>query len=132
MSELKHDSIFTVEISVLMDKLNKLNVEYEKTGSMETRIDTTNKMCDLVSKVNYSLNFYEMVLKSPDEMNELLNIETDIVGINELNKRLDEDEVRLDKWSIEKQCEEYIKLQAALKNLKNEMNNKAMLIRKVN
>ena len=121
----------TVEINVCLDKLDKLNIEYGKTSKMEDVIDITNKINETVAKVNYSLEFFEMVLEQPFEMNELMSIETDITNINELKKRLEEDENKLDRYSIEKQCEEYVKLQLALKSIKEQMNGKSMFVKKI-
>jgi hypothetical protein len=129
-SDQKSD-IKNVEINVYLDKLDKLNTEYGKASTMEDIIDVTNKMDDSMVKVNYLLNFFELTLENPEEINETLQVENDITNINDLQKRLDDDENNLDRYSLEKQCEEYIKLKLSLNKIKESMKGKSIVVRKI-
>jgi hypothetical protein len=121
----------SIEINVYLDKLDKLNIEYSKATTTVEIIEITDKMEDIMKKINYSLNFLELMLEKPEEVFEMLEIKNDIRDMNELQQRLDENEKRLDKYSLEKQCEEYVKLKLALNASKKTMKDRTMLVRKI-
>jgi len=129
--KLSNENKYPTPVNVYLDKLDKLNIEYSKISSTAELIDVSNKMENLMNKISYSLDFLEAMLDNPNEINNLLKIKNDILNIHELYKRFDENEQKMNKYSLEKQCEEYIKLKLALDDAKKIMKDRTILVRKI-